>query len=178
VVLKSKSLDKEIIPCLSNAHNYSYNSVPIYHFLCDLQGQSSYPILSFNWGILENHHDYFPRVIYAGVILSKAKWLINFNELEQYTKANMVNEIFANFKLWKETKKIPQYVNLVNGDNTLLLDLNQEIGITLFLKSIKPNSKIILEEFLFNDNSVVKDANSNSFANQFILSYYKLNTND
>jgi len=178
VVLKSKSLDKEIIPCLSNAHNYSYNSVPIYHFLCDLQGQSKNPIPSFSWGILENHYDYFPRVIYVGVILSKAKWFINFKELEQFTKTKESNKIFADFKLWKEAKKIPQYVNLVNGDNTLLLDLNQDIGIILFLKTIKPNSKIILEEFLFNDNSVVKDANSNSFANQFILSYYKLNAND
>lgn len=178
VVLKSKSLHKEIIPCLSNAHNYTYNSVPIYHFLCDLQGQSSSPISSFSWGILENHYDYFPRVIYAGVILSKAKWFINFKELEQFTTTKLSNKVFANFKLWKEAKKIPQYVNLVNGDNTLLLDLNQEIGIILFLKTIKPNSKIILEEFLFDNNSVVKDANSNSFANQFILSYYKLNSND
>lgn len=175
VVLKSKVLNKEIIPCLSNAHNYSYNSVPLYHFLCDLQGQSSYPIASFNWGILENHHNHFPRVIYSGTILSKAKWIVNFHELEQFTKMSLVNKTFTVFKLWKETKKIPQYVNLVNGDNTLLLDLNQEIGITLFIKTIKPNSKIILEEFLFNDNSVVKDSDSNSFVNQFIVPFYKLN---
>ena len=178
MVLKSKSLDKEIIPCLSNAHNYSYNSVPIYHFLCDLQGQSKNSIASFSWGILENHHNYFPRVIYSGVILSKAKWIINYQELEQFAKSELTDEITNEFKSWKEIKKIPQYVNLVNGDNTLLLDLNVEIGITLFLKTIKPNSKIILEEFLFNENSVVKDVNSNSFANQFILSYYKLITNE
>lgn len=178
IVLKSKKLNKEIIPCLSNAHNYSYNSVPIYHFLCDLQGQSKNSIASFSWGILENHHNYFPRVIYSGVILSKAKWIINYQELEQFAKSELTDEITNEFKSWKEIKKIPQYVNLVNGDNTLLLDLNVEIGITLFLKTIKPNSKIILEEFLFNENSVVKDVNSNSFANQFILSYYKLTTNE
>lgn len=174
VVLKSKSLNKEIVPCLSNAHNYSYNSVPIYHFLCDLQGQSVLPISSFSWGILENHHNYFPRVIYAGVILSKEKWIIQYAELEKFVK----NKTFADFKLWKQARKIPQYVNLVNGDNTLLLDLNLEIGITLFLKTIKSNSKIILEEFLFDDNSVVRDVNYNSFTNQFILSYYKLNANE
>lgn len=178
VVLKSKNLNKEIIPCLSNAHNYSYDSVPIYHFLCDLQGQSVHPIPSFSWGILESHHDYFPRVIYADVILSKAKWLLVYNELEQFTKQEFTDEMFKEFKLWKEKKRLPQYVNLVNGDNTLLLDLNLQIGITLLLKTIKPNSKIILEEFLFDDNSIVKDADSNSFANQFILSFYKSNTNE
>jgi hypothetical protein len=178
VVLKSKNLNKEIIPCLSNAHNYSYDSVPIYHFLCDLQGQSVHPIPSFSWGILERHHNYFPRVIYADIILSKAKWLLVYNELEQFTKQEFTDEMFKEFKLWKEKKRLPQYVNLVNGDNTLLLDLNLQIGITLFLKTIKPNSKIILEEFLFDDNSIVKDADSNSFANQFILSFYKSNTNE
>lgn len=178
VVLKSKSLNKEIIPCLSNAHNYSHNSVPIYHFLCDLQGQSVHSILNFSWGILENHHDYFPRVIYSSVILSKAKWLIHYNELEKFIKSDFSIEMFNEFRFWKESKKIPQYVNLVNGDNTLLLDLNVEIGIKLFLKTIKPNSKIVLEEFLFSDNSVVKDSNSNSFVNQFVLSFYKLNSNE
>jgi hypothetical protein len=174
VILKSKSLNKEIIPCLSNAHNYSYNSLPIYHFLCDLQGQSVKPIPSFSWGILENHHAYFPRVIYSGVILSKAKWIFNYIELEKFTKVKFTSALRNEFSVWKEKMKLPQYVNLVNGDNTLLLDLNIEIGILLFLKTIKPNTKIILEEFLFSDNSIVKDINNNSFANQFILSFYKL----
>lgn len=178
VVLKSKKLNKEIIPCLSNAHNYSYNSVPIYHFLCDLQGQDVYPISSFGWGILENHHNYFPRVVYSGIILFKAKWIMSYNELEEFSKSEFTIEMLNDFSLWKKQKKIPQYVSLVNGDNTLLLDLNVEIGIKLFLKAIKPNSKIVLEEFLFDDNSIVKDANSNSFANQFILSFYKLNSNE
>lgn len=178
VVLKSKKLNKKIIPCLSNAHNYSYDSVPIYHFLCDLQGQSVLPIPSFGWGILENHHAYFPRVVYSGVILSKAKWIMGYNELEEFSKSEFTIEMLSDFSLWKKQKKIPQYVSLVNGDNTLLLDLNVEIGIKLFLKTIKPNSKIVLEEFLFNENSIVKDLDSNSFANQFILSFYKSNTNE
>ena len=172
IVLKSKSLNKEILPCLSNAHNYSYNSVPIYHFLSDLQGQSVNPIASFSWGILENHHNYFPRVLHSNVILSKAKWSIDYEELEKFSISILTDEIMSDFTLWKALRKIPQYVNLVNGDNTMLLDLNVEICVRLFLKTIKPNSKIILEEFLFDENSVVKDVDANTFANQFILSFY------
>lgn len=170
IILKSKRLKKEIIPCLSNAHNYSYNSLPIYHFLCDLQGQSLETIPNFSWGILENHYQYFPQVLYSGVILSKAKWIFEYDEL-----VTLKHQTFEAFQFWKKSKSLPQYVNLVNGDNTLLLDLNVEIGLRLLLKTIKPNSKIILEEFLFEDYSVVKDVNSNSFANQFILSYYNSN---
>lgn len=144
--------------------------MPIYHFLCDLQAQSAQSIPSFSWGVLENHYQYFPRVVYSGVILSKANWIFEYNELE-----HLKHLTFEAFQSWKKSKKLPQYVNLVNGDNMLLLDLNVAIGIKLFLKTIKPNSKIILEEFLFLENSVVKDVNSNSFANQFILSYFNSN---
>lgn len=175
VILKSKLLKKEIIPCLSNAHNFSYNSLPIYHFLCDLQGQNVCPIPSFIWGVLENHYSYFPRVVYEDVILAKAKWFVKYEELEVFLSKSDSKFDYSAFKIWKESKKIPQYVNFVEGDNTLLLDLKEEIGIKLFLKTIKPYKKITLEEFLFLDNSIVKDKACNSFANQFVLSYYKLN---
>ncbi|NHM00522.1 lantibiotic dehydratase family protein [Flavobacterium difficile] len=173
VVLTSKAFQKEIIPCLSNAHNYSHNSIPVYHFLSDLQGQTKQLLPSFSWGILENHYNYFPRVSYSNVIISKAKWIIEYKEVERFTKINDIKKAFPDFITWKNNKKMPKYVNIVNGDNTLLIDIELEIGFTIFLNSIKPKSKIILEEFLFANNSPVKDVDNNSFANQFILSFYQ-----
>jgi hypothetical protein len=81
IILRSKKHSKEVIPCLSNAHNYASKSLPIYHFLCDLQSQGVKPIYSFSWGILETHYDFFPRVDYNGVLLSKSKWMISKTEI-------------------------------------------------------------------------------------------------
>jgi hypothetical protein len=172
IILRSKTHNKEVIPCLSNAHNYSNKSLPIYHFLCDLQSQDLKPVFSFSWGVLESHYDYFPRVDYKEVILSKAKWIVSKDEIAILSKQTEHN-LFESFSTWRKERRINRFVNWVNFDNTLLFDFEKEICMRLFLKSVQNYSKIILEEFLFSEESVVKDINGDKFTNQFILSFYK-----
>lgn len=172
IILKSKQLNKEVIPCLSNAHNFQINSLPIYQFLCDLQTQNLKPIFSFDWGVLEKHYNYFPRIIYKDVILSKAKWRIKKVDIENfYIKKG--SELLESFTEWKNQKNMPRYVNWVNFDNTLLIDLEKEIGIQLFLKSVKNLDEVTLEEFLFTEDSIVTNSNGEPFTNQIIMSFYK-----
>lgn len=172
IVLRSKKFNKEIIPCLSNAHDYSNKSLPIYHFLCDLQSQNVKPIYSFSWGALDSHYDYFPRVVHNGIILSKAKWLVSKNEIEKFSKIDDC-QLFEVFATWRWERNIPRYANWISLDNTLLLDFEKEICVKLFLKSVQNHNKIKLEEFLFSEESIVKDCNCKDFTNQFILSFYK-----
>jgi hypothetical protein len=172
IILRSKKHNKEVIPCLSNAHNYSNKSLPVYHFLCDLQSQDVKPIYSFSWGVLETHYDFFPRVEYNGVRLSKSKWLVSKTEIMPFYKMDRI-QLFEAFSIWRKQRNIPRFVNWAHFDNTLLLDFEKEIGIQLFLKSVTNNAKITLEEFLFTDESVVKNTYGENFANQFILSFYK-----
>ncbi|MGH2665124.1 lantibiotic dehydratase family protein [Flavobacterium sp.] len=171
IILKSKKHNKEVIPFLSNAHNYSVNSLPIYHFLCDLQFQDTKPIYGFKWGVLEQHYQFFPRVKYKEIILSKAKWIVSDSEIKRIVKdKSQITTVFGN---WKKNKNIPRFVNWVDYDNTLLLDLDQEICIKMLLNSVKKFTKIILEEFLFTENSVVKNEKGENFTNQFVMSFYK-----
>lgn len=172
IILRSKKHDKEVIPCLSNAHNYSAKSLPVYHFLCDLQSQNIKPIYSFSWGILETHYDFFPSVNFNGVLLSKSKWMVHKSEIMSFYKMDG-SQLFEAFSIWRKQRSIPRLVNWAYFDNTLLLDFEKEIGIQLFLKSVTNHAKITLEEFLFTEKSVVKNTNGENFTNQFILSFYK-----
>lgn len=165
ILLKSKKLQKEVVPCLSSAHNYSNNALPIYQFLCDLQGQNTTLVHSFDWGVLKKHYYYFPRVVYQDVILAKAKWFVLEDDLNSISN-------YLEFQLWKTKKSISQFISIVNGDNTLLLDLEQEICFQLLKKAIKNKTKILLEEFLFSEKSVVKDNRKSDYVNQFIVSFY------
>lgn len=163
VVLYSEKHKREIIPCLSNAHNYTNNALPIYQFLCDLQGQDIQPIFKFDWGILLQHFSYFPRVEYSGIILSKQMWIIELEELLNYNFG-------IDFQQFLTEKKITRFVTIVNGDNTLLLDLEVAICFEVLINTLKKDKKIILQEYLNND-SVVKDKNGCNYANQFIILY-------
>ena len=61
IILKSKKLGKEIIPKLTNAHNYSYNALPIYEFLADLELQNQRDTLEFAWPSIIDTHIFLPK---------------------------------------------------------------------------------------------------------------------
>jgi hypothetical protein len=84
IVLYSKKFKKEVIPMLSNAHNYGGSSLSIYHFLASIQSQYFKPIYSFSWQNVTSHYNYFPRVCYQNIILKKAFWTIETLELETF----------------------------------------------------------------------------------------------
>ena len=58
----------------------------------------------------------------------------------------------------------------------MLLDFEKVLGAQLFVSAVKKQNKIILEEFLFIENSAVSNSLNDSFANQIILSFYKEKT--
>ena len=171
VYLRSKKWNKEVVPCLSNAHNFSNNSLPIYHFLCDLQAQNVKPIYSFDWGILKSHYTFFPQVVYKNVILSKANWSVTKKELDQFKTSG--DSLLNDFTNWRTKRFIPKYVVWMQYDNSLLFDFEQLHCVELFLKSVVNYPKITLEEFLFTNDLVVKNDDGLGFVNQFILSFYK-----
>jgi len=166
VILFSKKHKKEIIPFLSNAHNYITHALPCYQFLAELHQEYFETIANFSWGNLLSHYTYFPRVYYQEVLLSKETWIIRETELEK-KKVLSVKDI----KNFAKDMNLPQYINWVNGDNTLVLDLENTYCQQIFLDVVKKYKKVTFEEFLFENQSAVTDSLNDNYANQIILSY-------
>ena len=81
IILRSKIHNKRVIPRLTTAHNFGKQGLPVYKFLCDLQSQGMARPNNWDWGQL-GLLKRLPRVIYKNLIISKAQWRIEEEDLK------------------------------------------------------------------------------------------------
>lgn len=173
IYLRSKRFNKRVIPRLSNAHNYSANSIPVYQFLCDIQCQGLRTWLGFNWGILKNDFPYKPRVVYRDLIFSPAEWLIKKEEIDAIAGGNNRSALLAGIEKWRASRSLAKYVLLDEGDNSLFVDLGSWLSVSVFLSVIRKKDTFVLKEFLFSPNNAVVKSHDGVFANEFVFGFYK-----
>ncbi len=173
VILRSKKLQRTIKPYLSNAHNYQAQSTPIYHFLCDLQSQNVQTSINFSWQGLDREFDFLPRVVYEGVVLSTARWVIDVSKEVWFQNPSSEDDILLREAArWKQAHALPPYILYVEGDNKLLINLQNALSVRCLLSAAKKKAAITLSEFLFGEQEpgMVKRADE-KFTHQIIISY-------
>jgi hypothetical protein len=166
--LRSKRHNKEVVPHLTNAHNYSNDSLPVYHFLSDYNHQNIRPYLSLDWGDLAKIYDFLPRLEYQNIILSKARWRIHSKQIHYFDtmiQSDTKDLLFQKIEEWRKLKQIPQWIRWVKGDKTLAVNLKNYDLIRMFFSSVKNEKEIFIEELLSNDQS--------DHIHQFIFPLYK-----
>ena len=172
ICMRSKRLNKEIIPRLTNAHNFNNKPMPVYKFLCDMQIQNGRGGLFFSWGNIENLFDFRPRVRYNNIVLSLASWTIGISDIK-YLFSVKEDILIKEVAIWREKQNIPKYVLLEDGDNKLFVDFEKTISIQTFFSVIKKRNSFRLSEFLFDtDNSMIRDTNGKPYLNECIIAFY------
>ncbi|MBR3303268.1 MAG: lantibiotic dehydratase, partial [Bacteroidales bacterium] len=175
IVLRSRRLGKEIIPCLTNAHNYSNNPTPIYKFLCDLQlqGQIFFPPIS--WGFLGSYFSYTPRVRYRNTILLPATWYLKSRELKELKSLEKLEDNLFMVQIEKLRNEIdlPQFALFPKGDNVLFIDFKNILTIRAFISAIKDEKNVKLHELLHNPEELaIKCINEEGYLNECIVPFY------
>lgn len=176
VVLRSKRLNKEVIPRLSNAHNYSQNSLPLYNFLCDMQTQNLQNNFDLGWLNIAPQTVFSPRLIYENVILSLATWRFkkeDFIELINCKSDILLEKVQEFFSKWK----LPKRFVLADYDNELLVNTDNLLNVQIWVDAIKNRDKIELKEFFYEqESSVIKNDYGKGFTNQFIATIINKDT--
>lgn len=178
LVLRSKKMNKEIIPRLTTAHNYYYRgTLPVYRFLADMQTQTGRNTLYFSWGqVLEEKLTFLPRIRYKNTILSPATWIIKIEDIKKLLAIEEDESLLEKIEKWRERYFLPRYVLMLDGDNELYIDWGNVISVKSLLSLISKRQEIKFTEFLFNPNkAMVKDTNNKTYTNECIVAFYKDN---
>lgn len=175
IILKSKRLNKEILPCLTSAHNYMLSSLPIYKFLCDFQYQDLLKGYALTFGeYLGELFLFVPRITLEGIIISPATWNIDCKDIENFFTIKDDSLLFSKVDEWRNKIKLPERVKLVESDNELIIFFNNIQNIKMFLSMIKNRHRIKLCEILFDLNKDNTVFNKNgSYNNEILLAFYK-----
>jgi hypothetical protein len=126
---------------------------------------------------LEKLFNYFPRVTIGNCIISKAKWIFSHEKNPVFFR-----NLSSKYKIYEKnifsliadissaiSKSLPQYISLVDGDNTLIINTQNSTCVEMLLSVIKNRTKFILEEYLFPSDRIVK-SKDDYYANEFIVS--------
>jgi lantibiotic biosynthesis protein len=171
IILRTKRLNKEIVPRNTTAHNYANDTVPHYYFLCELQYQDNRSRLTWDWGMLKEFK-FLPRVKYGKVVLSKARWIIDSSELGVSSKQS-ASDFKLEIERYQIDNYIPRFVVLAQGDNQLPLDLGDDMCLKIAKQELIRNKSITLEECLFNDKNLAVEGPEGKFTNEIIVPWAK-----
>ena len=172
LILRSKKYNKEVLPRLTNAHNYSSGALPIYQFLANMQSQGKRAGINFNWGPYGDSFSFLPRVVYKGVILSPKTWNLKEKDIKELQESQKEATQFQTaLDRFIDEKKLHQYVLLEEGDNELLVNFKNHTSVKMLLSTVKRNKKFKLIEFLHIDSNN-PEVSDTYFTNQVVLSFY------
>ncbi|SIT93979.1 lantibiotic dehydratase [Pontibacter indicus] len=165
VVLRSRRLNKRVIPRLTNAHNYA-RGLPVYRFLCELQSQGLDSLQLWNWSVFRQQ-PFLPRVQYGKLILSRATWNLKKSE---FLEGSRQEGALAYLAALRDRRQLPDKVSLVEGDNELLLSMASATSLRILADKLCKRD-VVLQEYLFRpDNCFVKDARG-SYAHELVIPF-------
>ncbi len=170
VKLWSRRLNREVIPRLSSAHNYSQRSLGIYKFLCMLQGQSVKPP-EFRLPLALDQASHVPRIMLDNLILSERRWLVPKRDLQGLLLDGKIQK--DKWEQLRDRYQLDERVQFSKAYNVLTLDLTNPVLLQILLDEAKGMERLPLREHLPSTlKSVVKDEEHGDdapYANEVIL---------
>lgn len=170
VKLWSKRLNKQVVPRLSSAHNYSNRSLSAYKFLCMLQHQDG-RAPNFSMPTSTTRLTFVPRIMLDNLVLNKKTWRIERKQLEEVTKKNLFDRVKLDALLAKY--QLDPQVSYAMSDNVLNLDLRNPDMFNILLAETKGQTRVELTEVLYTQfESRIVDEKGLHYNNEIIVPFF------
>lgn len=174
VILRSKRLNREIVPMLTIPHNFNATfNLGVYRFLCNLQTQNRTAWFNFSWRDTSQLFTFLPRVRYENIILAPAQWYCRKEQVEHMYKLQD-RTLQEAIKAFRAEWRIPRYVCIAHpgSDNKLFVDLDNPVFQEVFRKFLRKNPMVHIIESLFPEHEpMLKDEADEGYANEMLVSF-------
>lgn len=169
IVLRSKRLGRRVVPRLTSAHNFSGRSLAVYRFLCTLQSQDCCGGLRWSWGGLDGL-SFVPRVRSGRIVLSRARWRVSREEIAGLYDSDPANR-FAAAQRWRDSRDLPRRVLLADGDNELLVDLDNSLSLDAFAGTVRKRPRFELVELFPNTGNLCAAGPEGRFVHELLVPF-------
>ena len=172
VVLRSKTLGREVAPRLASAQNYTVRSLGIYRFLCTLQAQGVAEGVVWNWGAF-NAVSFLPRVVYGRTVLHRARWALRAEEVRGLLDAKG-DDVFARMQEVRERRRLPRYVALADEDNTMMVDLDNVLSMEMLVELVRRRPYFRLVEMWPNPDELVVGSDRGPYVHELLIPFTRV----
>jgi thiopeptide-type bacteriocin biosynthesis protein len=170
IVLRSRRLGREIIPRLTNAHNFTNYGLGLYRFLGMMQHQHRMGI-SFQWGPLASS-PFLPRVLHGRTVLALAHWNLEAATLAEWGEARGAQG-FAAVQHFRHQERLPRWVCLRDSDNQLPIDLDNILSVETLVHLVKDRSRATLEELLPGPGQLCVDSPEGHYIHEVVIPFVR-----
>lgn len=174
IILRSSHLGKEVIPHLTTAHDFSFQTISHYHFLCLLQEQGTISGLEWSWGALSKA-SFLPRVEVGRLIFTKARWNVTSVEFRPICEAKEI-ERWQRLLKWREERRIPRLVNVIDENTKLVVDFQNILSVDSFIELVKNRDYFAIEELFPEPEMLPVESPEGHFIHEVILPFTYQNT--
>lgn len=167
IILRSKQLNKRLVPRMASAYNYIRSDLSVFRLLCDLQHQGLQTNLSFPLDTIFPDLDYYPRLQYQNIVLSGNKWKVK-KEVLLGPDQKLLST--AECRSYLNNLGVSEYFKAGMSDQTLCFALQNDDDINAFLQYVQKQGSTYIEEMSMPKNSIVVDEAAKPYLAQFVLS--------
>ncbi|HEX2295887.1 MAG TPA: lantibiotic dehydratase [Actinomycetota bacterium] len=171
VVLRSRTLGREVAPRLASAQNYTLRSLGIYRFLCTVQAQGVAEGVVWNWGSF-NAARFLPRVVYGKTVLHRARWAFRADEIPDLLAARG-DEVFGRMQELRAARGLPRHVALADEDNQLLVDLDNVLSVEMLVELVRRRPHFRLAEMWPDPAEMVVSGEGGTYVNEVLVPFVR-----
>ncbi|WP_316801049.1 thiopeptide-type bacteriocin biosynthesis protein [Pedobacter frigidisoli] len=168
IVLRSKSLNKRIVPKMASAYNYTRSDLSVFRMLCDLQHHHAQTSLSLPLDGLFPELDNYPRLQYQNVVLSARKWKLNKRDFYQDKQPVAVEQC----RIYLKNRNVTACFKTGLSDQTLCFQVDRDEDLTAFLQYVQKQESFYIEEVVLPGAGAVIDEHGKPYLAQFVLGLY------